>query len=262
MFTSSGGHVLDRREFKYLVPDSKAREMAQSLRSVCSLDEFAGADKSYTIRSLYLDSDQLDLYWANEREQDERFKARIRSYPPSFGKAFVEIKARYGDSIRKTRCPLPIESWAEIVQNPTSHHLEQVGLAKKAVLERFLYFVQAKALQPNMLVEYDREAYFSLVDDYARVTFDRGVRSQEQTRWSLEAAPKQWRVVDHPVQTHSSQPMCVVELKFGAMVPRWMSALVQNFELIRYSFSKYCYSIDAHKILPRSHVAGVQARGW
>ena len=256
------GNVLDRREFKYLVPEAVAQDMAHAIRSVCSPDEHAGLDKSYAIRSLYLDSDLLDLYWANEREQPDRYKARIRTYPPHFANAWLEIKGRSGDSIHKTRYAIPVTTWAELVQNPSPQNLAPIDPTKRQTLERFLYYVHAFGLKPVMMVEYDREAYFSHVDDYARVTFDRHIRSQDHTEWSLDAVPHRWRVVDHPAQTHTHEPMCVVELKFATMVPRWMSLLVQNFELIRYSFSKYCYSIDAQKILPRSHVAGVQARGW
>jgi len=50
--------------------------------------------------------------------------------------------------------------------------------------------------------------------------------------------------------------MVIVELKFGSMVPRWMMRLVQRFELIRYAFSKYCFSIEAQELLPEDHVAG------
>lgn len=236
--------------------------MAHAIRSVCSLDQHAGIDKHYAIRSLYLDSSQLDLYWANEREQPDRYKARIRTYPPHFANAWLEIKARSGDSIHKTRYSIPVDTWADVVQNPDPKMLAAIDPKKRQTLERFLYYVHAHGLEPIMMVEYDREAYFSHVDDYARVTFDRHIRSQDQTEWTLDASSKRWRVVDHPAQTHTHSPMCVVELKFGALVPRWMHLLVQNFELIRYSFSKYCYSIDGQKILPRGDVASAQASGW
>ena len=253
-------HSLDRREFKYLVPDPVARDIAQAISSVCSLDPNAGPDGTYLIRSLYLDNEQLGLYWANEREEMNRYKARIRTYPPHSNHVWLEVKARSGDSMYKTRACVPMSDWEALVKNPTEDRLSSLPIQDRKMLERFAYYVHIHRLQPHVLVEYNREAYFSHVDDYARVTFDRDIRSQDQMKWSTEAAPHLWRNVDHPVQTHTKDPMCVVELKFGAMVPRWMNVLIQNFELIRYSFSKYCYSIDAQKILPRSHVAGVQPR--
>ena len=253
-------HTLDRREFKYLVPVEMATDMAKAISSVCSLDPFAGADGSYDIRSLYFDTNQLGLYWANEREEMNRFKLRVRTYPPATSQVWLEVKARSGDSIYKTRASLPYDTWSTLAQNPSETLLSTESSQNRKMLERFLYHLHAHLLEPAMLVQYRREAYFSRVDDYARVTFDRAIQCQEQTQWSLEATPAHWRAVDHPVQTRTRAPMCIVELKFGSMVPRWMNVLIQNFELIRYSFSKYCYSIDAQKLLPRSHVAGVQTR--
>lgn len=253
-------HKLDRREFKYLVPEEIASDIASAISGVCSRDPFAGPDGSYAIRSLYFDTSQLGLYWANEREQMNRFKVRVRNYPATTDRVWLEVKARSGDSIYKTRATLPYRAWADVTQNPNHSRLSTEASTNRQMLERFLYHIHAHHLEPAMLVQYNREAYFSRVDDYARITFDRAIQCQEQTQWSLEATPAHWRSIDHPVQTQTRDAMCVVELKFGAMVPRWMNVLIQNYELIRYSFSKYCYSIDAQKLLPRSHVAGVQAR--
>ena len=46
----------------------------------------------------------------------------------------------------------------------------------------------------------------------------------------------------------------VLELKFGATVPRWMQGIVRRFDLIRYSFSKYCYGLRAEWALPGHRV--------
>jgi hypothetical protein len=42
----------------------------------------------------------------------------------------------------------------------------------------------------------------------------------------------------------------VLEMKFERRPPRWMVALVQRLDLIRYSFSKYCYGVTAELTLP------------
>ena len=258
---SAPTQVLERREFKYLVPDAVAQDMGRALSSICSRDSFAGPSGSYTIRSLYFDSDNFGCYWANEREQFQRFKCRIRSYPPLANNVWFEVKAREGDTISKTRVRIPGDLWQELLENPSIKNLEKIPMPGRKYAERFLALVHTHHLKPRVTVEYDREALFSRVDDYARVTFDRAVRCQIQNESSIEAAPHAWRPVDNPTVTHTDQPMCVVELKFGALVPRWMSVLAQNYELIRYSFSKYCYSVDTQLLLPSSHVAGIQAQG-
>jgi len=101
-----------------------------------------------------------------------------------------------------------------------------------------------------LLVEYEREAYISEVDSYARLTFDRKIAVQEQEELDLEAIPNRWRFVDHKAQTRTPEPVSVLELKFERRPPRWMVALVQRLDLIRYSFSKYCYGVTAELTLP------------
>ena len=254
--------TLERREFKYLVSNDEAKRMVEYLNGICELDSYAGPKGSYSIRSLYLDTDRYHLYQANNVEKLRRFKARIRSYPQGNGNVWLEIKERHGDTIRKTRVRVAAKFWRHLVEEPGVFSSSDFSEPDGALIERFLWHVQSYHLRPKALVEYDREAYVSLLDDYARVTFDRGIRCQLQDDWSLDASEGRWRVVDHPRRVWALEPLCVLELKFGARVPRWMTVFVQNFEVIRYSFSKYCYSIDAHCLLPHSHVAGIQARKW
>jgi len=254
--------TLERREFKYLVSEEVAQEMVDYLKGICVLDPHAGPDGQYPIRSLYLDTDFFHLYQANQREDPKRFKARIRSYPRGEGGVWFEIKERHGDTIQKTRVCVPDELWQHILQEPHAFNRAEFSDRDGALIERFLWHYYSYHLSPKMLVEYDRAAYVSKLDDYARVTFDRHIRCQIQEELSIDAPAWKWRVVDHPKRICALEPLCVLELKFGALVPRWMAIFVQNFEIIRYSFSKYCYSVDAQHLLPHSHVAGIQARRW
>ena len=254
--------TLERREFKYLVSEEVAQEMVEYLKGICVLDSHAGPDGQYPICSLYLDTDQYHLYMSNQREDPKRFKARIRSYPRGEGGVWFEIKERHGDTIKKTRACVPDELWQHLLQEPDVFRRSDFGDSDSGLVERFLWYYHSYQLRPKMLVEYDRAAYISQLDDYARVTFDWAIRCQIQDKFSVDAPDWGWRVVDHPKRICALEPLCVLELKFGALVPRWMTVFVQNFEIIRYSFSKYCYSVDAQFLLPHSHVAGIQARRW
>jgi len=257
-------NLLERREFKFLVPEELARQIAHAARSVCALDSHAGPDGSYAIRSLYFDNMNHDLFWANEREEPDRFKARVRCYPSSDQEpgalAWLEIKRRVLDMIIKTRVSVPMDQWTNVVRNVSGLRDVEWKPGRKKLGAHFVRKVHTHHLEPVVLVEYDREAYVSTVDEYARLTLDRHVRCQQHPRYELEAIPGRWRAVDHPYQMGMREPMCIVELKFGALIPRWMMVLVQRFELQRYSFSKYCYSIESQLTLPRAHVAGIQSR--
>jgi hypothetical protein len=257
-------NLLERREFKFLVSEELARQIAQAARSVCTLDSHAGPDGSYAIRSLYFDTMGYHLFWANEREEPDRFKARVRCYPGSDLEpgtlAWLEIKRRVLDMIIKTRVSVPMDQWTNVVRSVSGLSDVEWKPGRKKLGAHFVRKVHAHHLEPVVLVEYDREAYVSTVDEYARLTLDRHVRCQQHSRYELEAIPGRWRAVDHPYQMGMREPMCIVELKFGALIPRWMMVLVQRFELQRFSFSKYCYSIESQLTLPRAHVAGIQSR--
>ncbi|NUQ76323.1 MAG: polyphosphate polymerase domain-containing protein [Polyangiaceae bacterium] len=240
---------MERYEYKYLIPERLVPAIRAAARTTCRLDEHAKAGGSYAIRSLYLDTDRYHLYWANEREQRDRFKARIRTYPGKPAPVFFEIKRRVGDVIVKTRAAVPEPVWVQGLADPSSISLPPH--AKKG-LERFYMLAQTYHLKPRVLVEYDREAYVSVVDNYARLTFDRRIVCQAKDAFDLTASPSRWRAVDHPAKTQTPEPVCVLELKFERVPPRWMVDLVKRLELVRLSFSKYCYSVDALLLLPMS----------
>jgi len=229
-----------RREFKYLVPRREIAPIRDALAGICDPDEHNGPDGTYNIRSLYLDTRDLQLFAANEREAPRRFKARIRGYPEAPGpKIFVEIKNRHGDVIRKTRAPLPRDRWAELLHGFGSPEVADPDL------DAFLFKMHRYSLRPQVLVQYRREAWVSRIDPYARVSIDGHIECQQCSEFTLEANEAGWRSVDSPLPIWLPGSTCIVELKWSDAVPRWMMQIVQRFDLLRHSFSKYCYSMEA-----------------
>jgi hypothetical protein len=231
--------LIERREFKYLLPVSQIPALRRSLAGICTLDRYAGPDRRYTIRSLYLDSPDLALYQANVREDHDRIKVRVRGYPGAAGAPlFLEVKRRTGDVIRKTRVQVSAASWPALLQ------ADPRDLSPRAAA--FCDLVRLRDLQPTTIVEYDREAWVSELDDYGRVTFDLAIGSLPPDGWNVLATPGSSTgrtYVDHGARTLFDTPMCVLEVKFAGPAPRWMSALIERHELIRYAFSKYGGSV-------------------
>ena len=229
--------IPNRREFKYLVPKRRIPELRDRISGYCTPDAFAGDDGSYRIRSLYLDTWNMRLYKANDREAPERFKARVRSYPDApGGPVFAEIKARVGDVIRKGRAKLPDEGWSDMVRGGPS------GRYASPPLDDFICRVHRFGLRPICQVESSREAWMSRTETYARVSIDSRVECRPERRWTLEARGRRCPV-DHPLQTHTKDSVCVVELKWADAAPRWMVALVQHLQILRHSYSKYGFSV-------------------
>ena len=219
-----------RREFKYLMDRRALPALRRALRVWCDLDTNAGPDNTYALRSLYFDAPDLRLFHANEREAPDRFKARIRCYPEAASSpVLAEIKFRSGDVIRKTRTRLPEGDWT-------------AGL-RAGPLDPFVVRMHRHDLRPVVLVDYRREAWMSRVDDYARVSIDSAIRCQASDRLSLDAHPGRWRPIDHPGLTWTHSSPLVVELKWAECAPAWMVQLVTSLDLLRHSFSKYCFSM-------------------
>ncbi len=251
-------HLFERREFKFLVPEEKAWQIRHAAQSVCHLDPFAGPDGTYTIRSLYFDTREHALYWANEHEQPERFKARIRCYPHDGhvgSHAWLEIKHKKLNTDIKSRVAVPTDRWVDILRSPTGLQLVDWPAEQKPLAEKFVRMVQRYHLEPFMLVEYDRMAYISDIDDYARLTLDRHIRCQIQERYDLCTNERSWRFVNHQEHTLRVESLCLIECKFGAFFPRWMMDLVQHFDMMRDGFSKYCSSVENQLLLPSKRIS-------
>lgn len=241
--------IIERYEYKYLVPNSLVPSIRAAVRTTSKIDRYAGPDGTYRIRSLYFDTDKFDLYWANEREQADRFKLRARMYPGKTSPVFLEVKRRVLDVIIKTRAAIPAKIWREVLAGHDAA-LDSLPPHIRSGALKFLAPYHRHHAKPVILVEYEREAYISDVDSYARLTFDRKICAQMQEELDLEAIPNRWRFIDHRAQTRTQEPVSVLEMKFERRPPRWMVALVQRLDLFRYSFSKYCYGVTAELTLP------------
>lgn len=247
--------IIERYEYKYLIPSSLVDPIRAAVRTTSKIDKYAGPDGTYRIRSLYFDTDRFDLFWANERAAPDRFKLRARSYPGKPSPVFLEVKRRVLDVIVKTRAAVPADAWREVLAGDAAALAALSPSARSGAL-KFLAPYHRHHVRPVVLVEYEREAYISEVDSYARLTFDRKIVVQPQESLDLEANPRSWRPIDHPAQTRTLEPVCVLELKFERRPPRWMVAFVRRLELVRYSFSKYCYGVAAERTLPEARIPG------
>ncbi|HEY8377063.1 MAG TPA: polyphosphate polymerase domain-containing protein [Nannocystis sp.] len=243
-------NIIERREFKYLIDPATADRVRAAIRPFCELDPWAARNPGgrYAIESLYFDTRDLTLFWANEHEQVDRFKARVRHYPEvRGGPVFFEIKRRYNDVIAKTRGKVPRDVWQRLLTDPAAPIPDAVAGKDRPAVERFLALARSLHLQPYTLVRYDREPHFSRVDDYVRVTFDSNIRAQLLQRVDFDAPPHRWRALDDAVTQRLCEPdsRIVLEIKFTNIIPLWLLHIVERLGLLRRSFSKYGTSIRA-----------------
>lgn len=261
---SESATVIERREYKYLIDQQTAAELRAAIQPFCQLDPFAAKlpGRAYTIDSLYLDTPDLSLFWANDHEQVDRIKMRVRGYAEApEAPVYFEVKRRINDVISKSRGKVPRAQWARLLADRDAPIPAEIHGKDRAAVERFVTLARTLRVRPFTLVRYQREPYFSTIDDYARVTFDSHIRAQPTESLSFEPDPGRWRALDDAVTQRSLGSMVVLELKFTTNVPLWMVNLARRFELVRGAFSKYGTSIRAH-YLPADNRTCKWAGGW
>ena len=257
---------IERREFKYLIDEATAERVRRFISPFCELDKNArhNDDRRYVIDSLYFDTPDMRLYWANDDEVTNRFKLRVRTYPETPGApVFFEVKARYHDVVVKDRGRAP-ENWPALLAHGAGAVAPVASSLKSAAVERFTALVRMHNARPVVLVRYTREPYESTIDDYARVTFDRAIRSQMISSISMDPTPGKWRASDAGIRMTMGNSPTVLELKFTTNVPIWMVDLVRALDLDRRAFSKYGSSVEAWSHVPEGRRALNRraAAGW
>ncbi len=241
----------ERLELKYLIDEATAERVRQDIEPFCHADAHnprahslaarPGAARGYPISSLYLDSPNLAFYQAKERGDSERIKLRVRGYGDA-PYAILECKRRVADVIDKTRVTVDrkdIERASQGFVDPGSDHPEA-----QRFLADFARLVASAGAEPTLLLYYEREAYVSEVDHYARVTFDRHIEAHRTSEWTLRRQGEAPCRFDDHWRRDDDHRSVVLELKCHSCIPWWMTDLIRKHALRRQSFSKY--SIGVH----------------
>jgi hypothetical protein len=244
-----------RREYKYLVDEATAERVRQRIRGICERDRYTDERGRYLCDTLYLDSLDMRLYRATVENEAVRHKLRIRTYPGT-NLAFLEVKRRVDDVIVKSRAMLGPE-WRTVLETA---NIDSVPEAQRKDVESFLSYYHASRLGPmvpTVLVRYEREPYSSLIDPYARVTFDRSLQYQVVSDLVLHGDDRAWVPIDNPLAMRGSTytSLSILELKFESRAPGWMTRLVQSLEIPRLSMSKYTRAIESMMMRPSTRAA-------
>lgn len=234
--------VLERYELKYTVPRDMIPAISAFVEPYCALDYHSSisSDGFYQVNSLYFDSPEFVLLRNRLGGVHDRFNMRVRTYgadpkPPWF----LEVKRKVGDIIRKYRGRVLPGDLAHILDIGTDLKtvLASPGDASNAALFRRL--AHAYGTAPVVMTSYQRKAYFSQCDDYARVTFDVGMVYSARDRY--DPLPDAEGFAPTDLETiYDEGTDVVLELKcYAKNVPLWMVDLVRRFELRRRGFSKF-----------------------
>ena len=228
-----------RFELKYLIPEATALLVRDFVRSYLGMDEFSVGrpDYSYPVHSLYLDSDDLKLYWRTINGDKNRFKLRLRYYSAHPGTpVFFEIKRRMNNCILKQRGGVRQDAvnWLLAGHLPAETHLVSGDPHQLVAVQRFSRLQGDLHAQPRAHIFYMREAYVS-DNDEVRVTMDRDVLAQPNLATCVKTE------MENPVRVFDRQ--VILELKFTNRYPDWFRELARVFQVVQCGVSKYVEAI-------------------
>ncbi|SHE23403.1 hypothetical protein BPUTEOMOX_863 [methanotrophic endosymbiont of Bathymodiolus puteoserpentis (Logatchev)] len=244
--------ILERYELKYLIPWEYVEPITDFLSLYCSLDyysEKATDDNNfYKVTSLYFDTPNYELLRQRIEGKATRFNMRVRAYGDG-EKApyFLEIKNRIGISgvVKKYRAIANEEQWPSIMTDPSFRPSETDSSAEKANKELFLRLAISYAIEPKILTKYQRRAFFSVVDQYARVTMDVNMQYRREHEYNINSSYGMTNYDNETIYANNthSEASVILELKCNVgEVPYWILDLIKLFNLTQVGFSKYVSS--------------------
>lgn len=234
--------VLERYELKFTIPPEMVGPISAFVEPYCAMDTHSSISPEgfYQVNSLYFDTPEY-LFLRNRLDRlPNRFNMRVRSYGARpVAPYFLEVKQKKADIIRKYRARIRDENLERVLDPARDGHagLVSPGEAENAALFRRLVHVHNAA--PVVMTSYRRKAYVSVCDEYARVTFDIGLRYMAQREYKPLAIDSGLAPSD--LETCFDEMTSVIlELKcYSKFVPLWMVDMIRAFELRRRGFSKY-----------------------
>ena len=188
-----------RKEYKFLF----SRKEVLKFRKFYG-DSLTNLYPNRTIKSMYMDTNDLRLYSLSKQTDVDKFKLRYRTYPNSDAKIYREVKSNNSTGKEKTSKVTSFTSFEEI--NFDVHEN---------------YF-----LTPSLFIKYERE-YFQL-DSAARLTIDSNLQFN---------LPKNVSLLDK----YMSENLFIVELK---ILENKNYDLTEYFLNSPVAFSKYDYGIE------------------
>jgi hypothetical protein len=229
-----------RFELKYLISEPTALMVRDFVRSYLEMDEYSVGrpNYSYPVHSLYLDSNELKLYWDTINGNKNRYKLRLRYYTTSGDSpVFFEIKRRMNNCIMKQRGGVRQDAVATLLNGhlPDETHMVSRNPKQFVALQRFCELTHGLRAMPKVHIAYLREAYVS-DDDTVRVTMDRDVCAEPNLASSVKTE------MYRPVYSYKGE--VILELKFTNRFPNWFRDLVRVFKVMQCGAAKYVSSIE------------------
>lgn len=223
---------MHRHELKYYINRRDVYMLKQYLKHFMQLDQNANQNGEYWIRSLYFDTIGNRDYYQKINGDTERKKLRIRIYDTSDVCAKLEIKNKTGAMTDKESVIISKEAALLLINNDYRFLL---NINNKTALKFYKHF-QSGILRPVVIVDYVRQAFF-LPYDSIRVTIDKDLKA------SMDFDHMFYN--DVPLVNVQRDAICILEIKYGNVLPGFIKSILTDISPQSNSISKYVMSRQA-----------------
>lgn len=231
-------NIFKRYELKYLLNEDTFNQLLDGLEKFMELDQYG----LHSISSIYYDTTDFQLIRNSINHKGYKEKLRLRSYgiPTKESCVAVELKKKFEKIVYKRRLFLPLFQAEQYLKDVADREAFMPDFClntyqERQILKEIKWFTALNKPVPQVMIAYDRLAYFGKKDMQLRITFDQHIR---------------WRNTDlHLNNGHDGQPLIdksyiLMEVKIPQAMPLWMTSLFTNLGLKQSPFSKYAYCYE------------------
>lgn len=214
-----------RYEIKYMLTREQADAVKRRFADYMIKDEHGES----TIQSLYCDTFDYLLARRSIESPVYKEKLRIRSYGVAKpeDEIFVEIKKKYEKVVYKRRIELLEKDADEFI----TEKMDFDYIKNRQIKKEIQYFLDRYSnLIPQVLISYDREAFFAKDDRNFRITFDRNITFRDYDLSLCKGIYGERILPEEKV---------LMEIKTPGAVCLWMLDILRDLKLYKISFSKY-----------------------
>ena len=230
-----------RYEFKFLLNKKKADQIENEIKNFMVLDINADKQKNkkYFVRSLYFDTPDYANFYEKVDGIKLRKKFRIRSYTnKKDGKSnlFLEMKGRKNQKTYKLRTKILQEHLNFFSNQKNLFQLFQYYSKENKVINDFVFETLRKKIEPKIIVDYNRRPYINKFGLLFRLTFDTELKSSAGQN-----------IFDNDNNFNFKEfasGKTILELKFERSIQPWFHRIIQNYNLMRLSVSKFALGME------------------
>lgn len=214
--------IFKRYEMKYLLNRTQYRQITEAFEGRMKPDIHG----KNTILSLYFDTPDDLLIRRSLEKPLYKEKLRVRSYgiADTDTTVFVELKKKYQSVVYKRRIAMSEEEARRYLLSHAS--IMDTQISREIGYCLFHYH----NLIPQMLLSYDRAAFYAMDNPQFRITFD------ENILWRDQDITLTTGIGGTPVLPADT---ILMEVKTADAIPLWLVQLLSREKIYKTSFSKY-----------------------